>query len=136
MRRVLVADDDPALRALLRLVATRAGFETASAANGMEALELLRKETFDVALIDLMMPRMSGYEVLQQITDLPHRPAIVVVTAMNDAHLPRLDSSVVSSILRKPFDIEMLAAILMELADAKKARERSANNVIDFPGAC
>ena len=133
MKRVLVADDDPALRALLRLVATRAGFEVASAANGVEALQMLRAESFDIALIDLMMPRMSGYELLQQVGEMPVRPAIVVVTAMNDAHLPRLDSSVVSSILRKPFDIEMLAAILTELASAKKSEDAASGNVIDFP---
>jgi CheY-like chemotaxis protein len=133
MKRVLVADDDPALRALLRLVATRAGFEVASAANGLEALQLLQSESFDVALIDLMMPRMSGYELLQQIGELSHKPAIVVVTAMNDALLPRLDTSIVSSILRKPFDIDMLAAILAELSNGKKPTESPNGKVVDFP---
>jgi CheY-like chemotaxis protein len=118
-------------------VATRAGFEVATVANGAEALQMLRAEHFDIALIDLMMPRMSGYELLQQIGEMVRRPAIVVVTAMNDANLPRLDSSIVSSILRKPFDIEMLAAVLTELANARKTDAGAEGKVLDFPGrAC
>ena len=78
-----------------------------------------------------MMPRLSGYDVIDHLAEMSSRPAVVVVTALNDARLTRLDSSVVSSILRKPFDIEMLSAVLTELADSTSAGDNT-GNVIDF----
>jgi DNA-binding response OmpR family regulator len=132
VKKILIADDDPPLRGLLRLVAARAGFDVDTAANGAEALEKLRANRYTVAVIDLMMPWMSGYDVIEHLAEMPSRPAVVVVTALNDARLARLDSSVVSSILRKPFDIEMLSAVLTELAESAKAKEQN-GDVIDFP---
>ena len=134
MKKILIADDDPPLRGLLRLVAARAGFEVDTATNGAEALEKIRTNTYAVAVIDLMMPHLSGYEVVDHLAEMTTRPQVIVVTAMNDARLARLNSSVVSTILRKPFDIEMLSAVLIELAQGADAKESGAN-IIDFPGA-
>jgi DNA-binding response OmpR family regulator len=135
VRKILIADDDPPLRGLLRLVAARAGFDVDTASNGAEALEKIRANHYTVAVIDLMMPWMSGYDVIEHLAEMPERPAVVVVTALNDARLARLDSSVVSSILRKPFDIEMLSAVLTELAESAKAKEQN-GDVIEFPSGC
>jgi two-component system nitrogen regulation response regulator GlnG len=115
--RALIADDDPGVRALIRMVAIRAGFEVDMASNGADALASLRSNSYVVALIDLMMPTMSGHDLLEIVGSLATRPTVIVVTAMHDLH--DLDSDVVSLILRKPFDVEMLYAILSEL------RERS-----------
>lgn len=135
MEKVLIADDDPALRGLLRLVARRAGFEVDVAANGLEALEKIRENDYLIAVIDLMMPRVSGYDVIERLAEMKRRPGVVVVTAMSDAHIPRLNSNVVASILRKPFNIEMLTAVLTELAETMRAQARlSGENVVDFPG--
>ena len=135
VEKVLIADDDPALRGLLRLVARRAGFEVDVASNGSEALEKIRDNEYLIAVIDLMMPRVSGYEVIERLAEMDRRPGVVVVTAMNDAHIPRLNSEVVQSILRKPFDIEMLSAVLTELAETMRARKQSrGDNVVNFPG--
>lgn len=66
-----------------------------------------------------MMPRLSGYEVLDALAKEKGRPTIVVVTAMSDSYLEQLDASVVHSIIRKPFDVEligtMMAAIVARL---------------------
>jgi len=62
--RILVVDDDPAVRETLVLLLAAAGYETASAGNGFEALQQLKKETPAVLLCDLEMPGMSGYELL------------------------------------------------------------------------
>jgi|SRR5438270_9295970 len=131
VKKILIADDDPPLRGLLRLVAARAGFAVDTASNGADALEKLRANRYAVAVIDLMMPRLSGYDVIDHLAEMSSRPAVVVVTALNDARLTRLDSSVVSSILRKPFDIEMLSAVLTELAESTSAGDNS-GNVVDF----
>jgi CheY-like chemotaxis protein len=80
--RVLVADDDPASLALLVRVLNRAGMETVAVENGEEAVALLRKapETYDVVLLDLVMPRMNGLQVLKRLkahAQLRHIPVIV-----------------------------------------------------------
>ena len=81
-----------------------------------------------------MMPWMSGFELIENLGTMTDRPPIVVVTALSDARLPKLDSSVVSSVMRKPFDVEMLSAVLLELASSSKSEEeRPGDNVVDFP---
>lgn len=136
--KVLIADDDPALRGLLQVVARRAGFSVDVAANGLEALEKIRENDYLIAVIDLMMPRVSGYDVIERLAEMKRRPGVVVVTAMSDAHIPRLNGNVVASILRKPFNIEILTAVLTELAETMRTQARSSgDNVVDFPGqAC
>lgn len=132
-KRVLIVDDDPALRTLLRIVAKRAGFRADVASNGVEALEKLRNQTYDIALVDLMMPRMSGYDFLEHLGSMEERPAVIIVTAMDDPQVSNLDGRVVSSILHKPFDVEIVASLLREFAD-KDASSRDADdeNLLDF----
>lgn len=70
----MVVDDDHAIRKLLERIAKRAGFEVETAKDGLEALEMLDAREYDIALIDLMMPRLSGYELVQRIsTTAPQR---------------------------------------------------------------
>jgi two-component system response regulator CpxR len=114
--KVLVVDDDPAVRALLEIVGTRAGFTVDTAVDGLEALEKLRNEPYLILVVDLMMPRVNGYDVVQQLRNEPRRPGIVVVTAMTGSYIEKLDPEIVQSIVRKPFDVDMFAAVLTEVA--------------------
>ena len=114
--QILIVDDDPAIRMLLRRVAERAGFAVDTAADGLEALSLLRAHRYSVLLLDLMMPRMSGYEVLDALAGVPAKPAVVIVSAMAQRPAAALDSAVVHSIVHKPFDIEMLAQLITDMA--------------------
>ena len=131
MDKVLVADDDAALRSLLRLVARRAGFDVDMACNGQEALDLIRKNTYLIAIVDLMMPLMNGYELVERVAEMEDRPGLIVVTAMTDTYVSGLDGNIVHSIVRKPFDVEMLRGVLTELATSLREAKRQ-DNVIDF----
>lgn len=131
MDKILVADDDPALRSLLRLVARRAGFDVDMAANGYEALELMNRNTYLIAIVDLMMPLMNGYELVERVAKMAERPGLIVVTAMTDAFVNNLDGNIVHSIVRKPFDVEMLRGVLTELAAVIREAKRG-DNVVDF----
>lgn len=107
--RILVVDDDDAIRTLLFTVLRRRGFKVDTARHGAEALERYSKCKYALLLLDLMMPRMSGYEVLEEMERrMPaDRPIIIVLTAGTE---PRhLGSDLVTATLRKPFDIEVLA---------------------------
>jgi len=120
-------DDDPAVRALLEIVGKRAGFTVDTSPDGLDALEKLREADYLIMVLDLMMPRVNGYDVVQQLAAEPRRPAIIVVTAMTGSYVAQLDPQVVHSIVRKPFDVDMMAAILTSVASAvKSARDRKA----------
>ncbi|MGZ7078952.1 MAG: response regulator, partial [Thermoanaerobaculia bacterium] len=58
---LLVVDDDDAIRRLLERVALRAGFDVDAAKDGVEALEMMQRRRYDIAIVDLMMPRLRGY---------------------------------------------------------------------------
>jgi len=111
---LLIVDDDKAIRNLLARVAQRAGFVVETAKDGQEALEMIQQNSYSIAIIDLMMPRMSGYELLERISAMNPRPTVIVATA--NADVAKLDDSLVRRVLRKPFDINAVAAALVETA--------------------
>ena len=110
--RLLVVDDDRAIRKLLERIARRAGFETDGAKDGAEALEMLDRADYDVALIDLMMPRVSGYELVQRIGLRERRPIVIVATALTNGDIASVDDSLVRHVIRKPFDVSAVVAAL------------------------
>lgn len=131
-----MVDDDAGIRGLLKLLAERRGFSADVAADGLEALEKLGACTYDLAIIDLMMPRLNGYDLVQDMRKHEQRPMIVVATAMTDTLIGQLDPNVVHSILRKPFDIDVVGTLMTELLTAITARHEDAplpDNVIAFP---
>jgi CheY-like chemotaxis protein len=107
-KRILIVDDDDPIRALLMTVLRRRGFHADSARNGVEALELLGACRYALVVLDLMMPRMNGYEVLDHIGTIPpaSRPFVLVLTA--GLGMRSFDTSFVVGTIQKPFDIELL----------------------------
>ena len=110
--RLLVVDDDRAIRKLLERIARRAGFEVDGAKDGIEALEMLDQRDYDVALIDLMMPRLSGYELVQRIGTRARRPVCIVATALMSGDVSSVDDTLVRHVIRKPFDVNAVVAVL------------------------
>ena len=81
MTKVLVADDDRATRLLLDRVLTKAGFKTTMAEDGVQALALLRRQRFDLLVLDVWMPRMNGLDLLARLRTHKRRPRVVVMTS-------------------------------------------------------
>ena len=81
MNSILIVDDDRVTRHVLQRVLTDAGFETSVAEDGVEALNALRGRNFDLLLLDVWMPRMSGLDVLAKLRSRKDRPRIVVMTS-------------------------------------------------------
>lgn len=77
--RVLIVEDEPHIVLSLELVLQRAGYDTAVAVDGDEALALLRAQPIDVVLLDVMLPRRSGYDVCRLMKADPALRAIPVV---------------------------------------------------------
>ena len=107
-KRILVVDDDDAIRALLSTVLRRRGLRVDTARNGAEAVTRFGECRYSLILLDLMMPLLSGYQVLEHIAEesASSRPMVLVLTAGLE---PRgFDSTFVVGTIHKPFDIEML----------------------------
>ena len=81
MSKILVVDDDRVTRHLVRKVLTGAGFSTAIAKDGVEALKALDTQRFDLLLLDVWMPRMTGLDVLATLRNSKTRPRVVVMTS-------------------------------------------------------
>lgn len=127
--RVLVVDDEPAIRALVTKIVERAGHPVVSARDGAEAIEKLESEDYAVVVLDLMMPNVDGYGLIEYIkSSNRRRPAIIVISAGDTAALRRLDGSVVHSILRKPFDIDVLGDLISAAARPVEEETASAKN--------
>lgn len=107
-KRILIVDDDDAIRALLVTVLRRRGYRLDMARNGLEAVEKLVACSYELIVLDLMMPRMNGYELLDWLRSLPEdaRPLVLVLTAGLEAR--KFDNALVIGTMAKPFDIELL----------------------------
>jgi len=79
VQSVLVVDDDPNIRKMIIAALRREGYEFAEAPNGKEALEIMRAQRPDVVVLDLMMPIVSGWEVLQERENDPELRQIPVI---------------------------------------------------------
>jgi CheY-like chemotaxis protein len=107
--RVLVADDDPAIRALVARVFLRRGYDVASASDGADAIQKLDHDAFDLLVLDLMMPRVDGVGVINHLAKREGpRPAILVMTAAVPDILRRLPREHVAKVISKPFDLDQL----------------------------
>lgn len=80
-RCILIVDDDRITRHVISKVLTSSGYEVAQARDGVEALDVLAKKTFDLVLLDVWMPRMSGLDVLAELRARKGRVRVVVMTA-------------------------------------------------------
>ena len=119
-RGVLIADDDPPLLNLLRVVIGRdARAEVVACRDGEEAIRALVERHFDIILLDLMMPRRSGLDVIEYLRE--HRSGelqvVVVLTAGSAELTRRLDPSVVHAVIAKPFDTGAILHIVRSVLD-------------------
>ncbi len=124
--RILVVDDNRTNRAKLSLCLERQGHSVRLAENGQQTLDLLKAEPFDVVLLDIVMPDMDGYQVLQrikgdpQLRDIP----VIVVSALDET-----DSAVrcieigAEDYLPKPFDPVLLRARITSSLQRKRLRD-------------
>lgn len=114
MRRLLIVDDDANLRKAFKRWFDAKAWQTTLAEDGQAAIELCARETFDLVLMDLQMPGVSGVEATRQIQkQQPHLP-IVILTG----HSEELDHPVLlqtQAILRKPIGLEELTAELEDI---------------------
>ena len=134
--RVLIADDDDAIRNLVSKVLELEGIPHDAVRDGQAAIECLEKHDYALLLVDLMMPVLSGFDVLEYLKQHPRKPGtVLVMTAASDTDLRRLDGNVVTTVVRKPFDIQQLAILVRDAAvrSAEASRNQRGDNILPFP---
>ena len=112
--RILIADDDQAIRQLLMTIMQRERLQYDAVADGIEAIEKLEQHDYAVILLDLMMPRLDGFGVIDYLEKNPPaiKPVVLVITAYADQRFKQVDPNIVSGILRKPFEVADLGSLV------------------------
>src|SRR5580765_2741255 len=126
--QVLVVDDDNLLRKLVTEQLSRSDFDATPAGSARDALQSLRETDFDVVLLDIMMPDMSGLEALQEIRKLEDPPEVVMLTA---------DTSLATGIeamrhgaydyLTKPATLDEMEAVLRKADEKRRLVKQNAS---------
>ena len=130
MPRVLIVDDDPDIRLLLRMELAAEGHEIVEAGDGEAALAELQDQPVDIVLLDMMMPVLDGWAVLRSL-DVTEAPPVVVVTALStwdQQHLVDLLELGAFDVVTKPFDpgwlVELVAEALRLDSSGRDAHRR------------
>ncbi|HYC62459.1 MAG TPA: response regulator [Thermoanaerobaculia bacterium] len=116
--RVLVADDEDAIRTLVSRMLRRAGFDPLEAKDGQHAIEQLDSNGFDAVVLDLMMPRVDGFGVIDHLINTQPgmiEKTIVMTAFPKTAARERLHQ--LCCIVSKPFDVEELITLVRDCAN-------------------
>lgn len=115
--RVLVADDEVSIRTLVARMLHRGGFEPIEATDGQHAIEQLDSGSFDAVVLDLMMPRVDGFGVVEHLIDTqPHMMEKTVVMTAFPRTAARERLHHLCRVLSKPFDMDELLRIVRACA--------------------
>jgi len=124
MKRILVVDDDEELRSTVSEILRNAGYQTCEAASGKEAIEKAASEEFDIVLLDLMMPKMSGTETLLELKKIkPGIKAIMITAFATVENAVEAIKKGASEYISKPFKIESLLSTVRRVLEEARFEE-------------
>jgi CheY-like chemotaxis protein len=125
-KSILVADDEQGIRDLLHFTLEPLGFDVSTVRDGVEALQAVQERSFDLVLLDVHMPRLSGPEVLVKIREIRPTQKVLIVSSSSDASLSfeqRVAEFGVSACLFKPVELdELIGSIERALAEGGDVR--------------
>ena len=108
-KTILVVDDDMELSDGLRVVLEKQGYRVLQARDGQQGKQMVYQHRPDLVILDMMMPRMGGYPVLEHFRDKPEAPPIIMITANEGSrHKAYAEYLGVVDYIRKPFAMERL----------------------------
>jgi DNA-binding response OmpR family regulator len=117
---VLIVDDNPDILVLLRTNLRAAGFDTVEAQNGRAALQKIDDHSPSVVLLDLMMPIMDGWAVLEELQNRSPRPPVIVVSAIEaPASVERAQRLGVAAYITKPFNVNGLVELIRSVVSGE-----------------
>lgn len=126
-KRVIVVDDEDDVRMMLYELLTSEGYKVTSASNGPDALKVLARSRFDLAITDLRMPMMEGIEFVEKIKSIAPETKVIVLTAYgtHQLHLEALEKGADDMLLKPLKNAELLRTVqrLFEAPAAKGKRQ-------------
>ncbi len=108
--KIMVVDDEMHIRELVRFYLNKAGFDTIEAANAEEALDIVENQYIDLAVVDIMMPGMDGFELVEQMRQYREFPVIMLTAKSQSKDKLRGFSLGIDDYVTKPFDPDELMA--------------------------
>jgi two-component system nitrogen regulation response regulator GlnG len=123
LRRILVADDEESMRWVLSKALKRKGFEVDLAPDGRQALELIKDNFYDLAVLDIKMPGISGLDLLDKVRELKSDLLVVIMTA--EASMKNAVEAMrrgAYDYITKPFDLDVIDAIIEKVERARDIR--------------
>ena len=134
-KRILIVDDEKNIRNVISEYAKFDGFETVEAEDGMEAVEICRKEDFDLIIMDIMMPKLDGYSAVKEIRKTKHTP-VIMLSARGEEYDKLFDFEIgVDDYVTKPFSPkELLARIRAVIKRSAPAEQTEGRETLKFEG--
>ena len=134
MTKILIVDDEPGLRAIIKRYAVFEGYEVAEASDGMEAVEICRAQKFDIIIMDVMMPDLDGFSAVKEIRKVQDTP-VIMLTARGEEYDKILGFEVgVDDYVVKPFSSKeimlRISAILRRTAKVNVDQSQDDGHVI------
>lgn len=117
-KKILIVDDQYGIRILLNEIFQKEGYQTYQAANGVQALDIVKNEDPDLVILDMKIPGMDGLEILKRIKKMEARALVIIMTAYGELDMihEAMDLGAITH-FPKPFDIdEITEAVKKELA--------------------
>jgi DNA-binding response OmpR family regulator len=112
-RKLLITDDDRDFRESLAEGLNRRGFDTILAADGQEAIEIIKHESLQLIMLDIHMPRLGGLETLAEVRRFGMElPCILMSANLDDVILRQANSLNSTSVIAKPFSLKTITAII------------------------
>lgn len=113
--RALIVEDDPAIRRLVEKLLIRLRVDIDTAVDGRTAIKKLRDNRYSVLVLDLMVPELNGFQVIDFVKQEQLNVPVAVVSAVSQQALTELDLDVVKLVISKPFDVDEFSKAILAL---------------------
>jgi len=116
----LIVDDEELIRDFLSRLLSLEGLEVTTAEDGFKAIEIAKKEEFDIIFLDIRMPKMDGVEAFKRLKKITPRSKFIMITGYSmDELLKRVEGEHIEAFITKPFDIHEIVTIIEDFARQK-----------------
>jgi DNA-binding NtrC family response regulator len=120
--RILVVDDNESILLLVATILRIANYEVDTAGGGRDALSMIERTPYDLILLDLMMPEVSGLDVLESLNaSTPRVKCVIIMSAASPAEIANATNENVFAVLRKPFNNSELVSAVRRCMEANCA---------------
>ncbi|MBQ8966551.1 response regulator transcription factor [Ruminococcus sp.] len=133
MAKILIVDDEAKIRMIIKEYAEFEGYETAEAEDGMEAVEMVKKDDYDIIIMDIMMPRLDGYSACKEIQKIKKVP-VIMLSARGEEYDKLFGFEIgIDDYMVKPFSPKELMARIRAVLNRAKASQKT-EDIIRYQG--